>query len=374
LFSGILGIEIGLERAGFRTACALDLDKEAQAVATANGDRLGTFRYLCGDINDLSPEELLDAAGLRSGQVAILSGGPPCQPFSKSGHRKGVDDDRGLLFKRYLEYLAAIRPQSFILENVRGLYSSGAGKDFGLILSEFDASGYTVYWALVDAANHGVPQFRQRLFLVGFRDRIRFRFPLPTHGPPHEIASTLFDSREPFVTAGEAVADLDGRVNPPEYSGQFAHLLAEIPPGLNYSHYTAKRGHPAPLFGWRSKYWYFLCKAHPERPALTIQAYPGNNTGPFHWDSRRFAIEELRRIQTLPDWLDIDKPYFVAHRLLGNAVPPLLAEQIGIAVRAALEASESISQAEYIALRAAARGTLKSGSGAGKGRAELALA
>ena len=223
---------------------------------------------------------MLDAAGLRPGEAAVLSGGPPCQPFSKSGHRKGVDDDRGLLFKRYLEYLAVVQPRSFILENVRGLYSSGGGSEFTLVLNEFDASGYTVYWALVDAANHGVPQFRQRLFLVGFPDRIRFRFPTPTHGPEEDIAASLFDTREPFVTAREAVADLDGKVNPPDYSGQFAHLLPEIPPGLNYSYYTEKRGHATPLFGWRSKYWYFLCKAHPDRPALTIQAHPGTTPDP----------------------------------------------------------------------------------------------
>jgi len=248
------------------------------------------------------------------------------------------------------------------------------GRDFQLILKAFDATGYTVYWGLVDAANHGVPQFRQRLFIVGFRERIRFSFPQPTHGPPAESQGALFDDRAPFVTAGEAVSGVCAVPEAPAHVGRFAHLLKDIPPGMNYSYYTVERGHPEPVFEWRSKFWYFLCKAHPDRPSLTVQAHPGNNTGPFHWDGRRLAVQELQRLQSFPDWLVIDKPYFRAHRLVGNAVPPLLAEQIGAAVRSALDAEDPIGEPEYLEARASSRSTLRSGSGAGKGKAELASA
>jgi len=371
LFSGILGIEIALGRLGFSTRYAIDLDPVAKAVKDANARHLGTFPYVAGDLRSVEPQEILEVAGLEPGELTILTGGPPCQPFSKSGGRSGVLDERGRLFARYLDYLDVLRPQAFVLENVRGMVSSRGGADFRLILDAFDESGYTLYWKVVDAANYGVPQFRQRLFLVGFRERIRFAFPRETHGSDEDTEQTLFSDVQPFVTAGDAIRDLAGVVAPPPYSGQFAHLLSAIPPGLNYSYYTAERGHPQPIFGWRSKYWYFLLKGHPERPSLTVQAQPGNNTGPFHWDGRRFAVEELRRLQSFPDWLSLDVPYYVAHRLIGNAVPPLLAEAIGASVADALDGRELISKTDYLAARAAATLRVRSGSGAGKGKAKL---
>lgn len=370
LFSGLLGIDLGFERAGFTTRAALDFDPDAADVKVANADRLGEFPFLCEDITKLDPSDFAAEAHLGRGEAAMLVGGPPCQPFSKSGDRAGIDDDRGLLFARYLEYLDAIKPEAFLLENVRGMYSVRGGEDFRLILKLFEETGYTVYWKIVDAANYGVPQFRQRLFLIGFRDRIAFEFPRPTHGDPDEISSALFSDLQPFVTASEAVSGAATDSSP--YRGSFSHLLKEIPPGLNYSYYTAERGHPFPLFEWRSKYWYFLLKAHPARPSLTIQAYPGNNTGPFHWESRRFSVNELQRLQTFPDWLEIGKSYFVAHRLLGNAVPPVLAENFAKAIREALDQHEPLTSGEHLALRARESGYVRSGSGAGKGKAQIA--
>ena len=118
----------------------------------------------------------------------------------------------------------------------------------------------------------------------------------------------------------------------------------------------------------------FLLKLARNRPALTIQAYPGNNTGPFHWNNRRLAIAELLRLQSFPDWLVVEKPYLVAHRLIGNAVPPLLAEVIGGAVRDALAARAPISRLDYLAIRTAStrrNGIVKSGRGSGKGKMAL---
>jgi DNA (cytosine-5)-methyltransferase 1 len=130
LFSGILGIEIGLEWAGFKSRLALDLDSEAQGVVEANRGSLGDFPYLVGDINEISPQQILQESGLKPGEAALLAGGPPCQPFSKSGLRKGIDDGRGNLFSKYLEYLRVIRPQAFLLENVnaRELRRDARGK------------------------------------------------------------------------------------------------------------------------------------------------------------------------------------------------------------------------------------------------------
>jgi DNA (cytosine-5)-methyltransferase 1 len=371
MFSGILGLDIGLERAGFKTKLALDIDKHCKDVIDENRENLGDFPYVVGNINELSPHEVLEEAGLRSGEVALLSGGPPCQPFSKSGLRKGIDDDRGRLFERYLEYLQVIRPKAFILENVRGLFSSNKGEDFKVILNLFEETGYTIYWKIIDAANYGVPQFRQRLFIIGFRDRIKYEFPRETHSDGN---SQEDNELVPFVTVEKAIADLADNVKAPPYRGKYAHLLDEIPEGMNYSYYTEERGHPNPIFAWRSKFWYFLLKIDRKKPSLTIQAQPGNNTGPFHWKNRKLSIEELRRLQTFPDWLQVDKSYSIAHRMIGNAVPPILSEILGYSIMEALNKDENITQEEYLELREISdseASKVKSGRGSGKGKASV---
>lgn len=365
LFSGVLGIEQGLERAGFHTRLALDFDKDAYKAYESNKPLLGSYPFICEDINKVSPQRILKESSLKPEETAILAGGPPCQPFSKSGLRKGIQDERGSLFKRYLDYLKAIKPKSFLLENVRGMYSSRGGKDFQLILKSFEDSGYTVYWRIVDAANFGIPQFRQRLFLIGFRDRLRFNWPEETHADSD--STNLFNRYLPFVTVEDAIGDLE-EMQGPRLTGRYSHLVADIPEGMNYSYYTAERNHPNPLFGWRTKFWYFLLKIDRKRPSLTIQAYPGNNTGPFHWRNRRLAIDELKRLQSLPDWLKINASYMTAHRLIGNCVPPLIAEMMGREIMQALKANQKISPSEYLALRSQQEksGNVRSGRGSGK--------
>lgn len=351
LFSGIFGIEIGLEREGFKTKLAIDFDKDCRDVVKDNKKFFRDIPYICDDIYNISPEYALKMSGLRQGQVTLLAGGPPCQPFSKSGLRKGIKDKRGILFKRYLDFLTIIKPKVFLLENVKGLVSSRNGEDFKEIIKCFDQTGYLIYWKVIDAANYGVPQFRQRLFIIGFKERIKYSFPDFTHISPRKIEEMLFPDYEPFVSVKEAISNIPNKVKGPKLNGKYSHLLKDIPPGLNYSYYTKERNHPNPIFEWRSKFWYFLLKSNPNKPSLTIQANPGNNTGPFHWENRRFSIEELKRIQSFPDWFEINESYMIAHRLLGNAVPPLLAETLGNSINKALENGEQISKHEYLRIR-----------------------
>ena len=119
---------------------------------------------------------------------------------------------------------------------------------------------------------------------------------------------------------------------PPEPSeivrGKWGHLLPGIPPGDNYLHYTSERGHPDPIFEWRSRYWSFLLKLDPERPAPTIQAQPGPNVGPFHWENRRLRIPELQRLFTYPDNFEFVGRRNSVQAQIGNSVPPLLAQHV----------------------------------------------
>ena len=336
VFSGILGLEMGLHEAGFATKLAMDIDEGAKETVALNFPELD---YVIKDIADVTPSFILGKAGFEKGEIDFLAGGPPCQPFSKSGLRKGLNDMKGLLFQHYIDLLVRLEPRAFILENVRGIASSRNGEDWNKILSEFRKTRYTLYWKVLDAANFGVPQFRQRLFLVGFKKRIRFSFPQKTHGHASEAGGRL----KPFVTVQDAIGDLQCVRDYPPYRGKYAHLLKDIPEGLNYSYYCKERGYANPLFRWRSKFWNFLLKIDRNRPSLTIQACPGNNTGPFHWENRKLGVSELKRLQTIPDWFEMNGSYVRKHRHIGNAVPPLLAYKIGIQVAEALDEDDPLS-------------------------------
>src|SRR5207244_6587076 len=111
--------------------------------------------------------------------------------------------------------------------------------------------------------------------------------------------------------------------------GRWGHLFPEIPPGENYLFLTAHRGHPEPIFKWRSKYWSFLLKLSPDKPAWTIQATPGPSIGPFHWRNRRLSLAETKRLMTFPDDYEVLGSRTVWQKQLGNAVAPRLAEVLG---------------------------------------------
>jgi DNA (cytosine-5)-methyltransferase 1 len=204
-----------------------------------------------------------------------------------------------------------------------------------LILDRAAEEGYETTMQVVNAADHAVPQMRERLFVVGMLGK-RFEFPEPTHAknPGGDLLSA---GRLPWVTAGEAIGDLDTDANADD-TGHFAggkhhDLLRQIPPGDNYLFFTEKRGHPSPVFRWRSRYWSFLLKLSPDLPSWTIQARRSNNMGPFHWRNRILRIEEVKRLQTFPDDWYLAGTIEQQWRQVGNAVPPRLAERLGNALR-----------------------------------------
>jgi DNA (cytosine-5)-methyltransferase 1 len=329
LFTGVGGLDFGFEAAGFRTAVALELDRVACSTIRLNRD----WPLIEADINDVPSEELLAAASLEPGEADVLIGGPPCQPFSKSGYwSRGdalrLDDPRADTLCAYLRVLRDTRPKAFLLENVGGL--AYRGKDEGLrhILDGVDqinreaGTDYLVTWAKLNAADFGVPQFRERVFLIGSRDGREFQMPKPTHGEDPDLLGT-----EIYRTAWDAIGDLPASPNDPGLAmgGKWADLLPSIPEGENYLWHT-NRGGGEQLFGWRTRYWSFLLKLAKDRPSWTIQAQPGSAIGPFHWRNRKLSAAELCRLQTFPDGLVFDCGRTDVQKMLGNAVPSLLAE------------------------------------------------
>lgn len=344
LFSGIGGLDFGFEEAGYETRVALEWDKHACRTMRLNRD----WEIIEDDINKVSSATILARAGLRVGETDILFGGPPCQPFSKSGYwARGetlrLDDPRADTLTGFLRVLRDTRPRAFLLENVYGLVYQGKDEGLRYILDGIAkinhdiGTKYKVAWKPINCAAHGVPQIRERVFMVGDREGREFRFPDPTHAAPEAANDDSLGLLAPYRTAWDALGDL-GEPNDDEglrVGGKWGDLLPTIPEGENYLWHTS-RGGGKPLFGWRTRYWSFLLKLSKRLPSWTVQAQPGAAIGPFHWNNRRLTFQEMCRIQTFPDGLSIDCGRTEMQRQLGNAVPSLMAEVIAREIRAQL--------------------------------------
>lgn len=348
LFSGAGGLDLGCEAAGFETRAAVESDPTARQSLLANA--ASHFPSLTPertfqDIITLDYDRLLDAANLEPGETDLLHGGPPCTPFSKSGYwlayKRAGEDPKASLLDHYVEALRAIRPKALLMENVFGLaYQNHNRPILERFIADVHDAGYALDHKIILAADHGVPQLRQRLICIGIRSDLlgqpaaiwRFDWPADTHAGPHERRVDWDQSLLQHVTAAQALERLDPADNPPEVEeaidGTYADALREVPPGENYLHLTAKRGHPNPRFKWRTRYWSFLLKLHPDRPSPTIQGQPGPWVGPFHWQDRRLRVAELKRLMTFPDDYLVCGNRRDQQLQLGNAVPPLLAQRV----------------------------------------------
>jgi DNA (cytosine-5)-methyltransferase 1 len=346
LFSGAGGLDLGVERAGYQTVAAVEWDDDAADSMEKNAPthfpelrevlRANLYPLAAGSDDGVTTKDILKAGGLSTrNRPELLIGGPPCVAFSKSGFwldwkRDGVDPAASLL-QAYTRVLAESKPRFFVLENVYALtFNNKASKPaFERLLQEIDAAGYQFQWRVLNAADYGVPQARPRLFIVGSRKGDKLPdLPEPTHHGQWERRQTQ-GGPLPHFTTGEALAGLVTEPEPEEVvRGSWGHLLPDIPPGDNYLFYTAERGHPDPLFEWRSRYWSFLLKLDPGRPAPTIQAQPGPNVGPFHWENRRLRVPELKRLFTFPDDYAFVGRRGSVQSQIGNCVPPLLAERV----------------------------------------------
>ena len=333
LYTGAGGLDIGFEAAGFEIRVCVDND--AKAVESLRRNR-ASWPIISKSIHEVTVEEILERASLKSGETDVLIGGPPCQPFSKAGFwtpkgASGLADKRADTLGAYLAVLENAQPRTFLLENVHGLIYQGHDEGMRHLIegiarvNERTGSHYNPTWAIINAAVHGVPQRRERIFIVGASNGERFEFPEPTHA--ENETRDLFTRLQRYRTAWDAIGDLDVGRSRPELAmkGRWADLLPSIPEGKNYLELTERGKGPA-LFEWRSRYWNFLLKLAKNRPSWTIQAQPGPATGPFHWKNRRLSAHELARLQTFPDGYSWPSKIHDAQKLIGNAVPPLLAE------------------------------------------------
>jgi len=343
LYTGAGGLDYGFEAAGFVTAVAVEMSRASCETLRRNRK----WPVIERNIFDVPSGELLEVAGLKKGEAAVLIGGPPCQPFSKAGYwARGdslrLDDPRTGTLGEFLRVVRDTTPAAFVLENVEGLAYRGKDEGLQLLLSGIreinkkTRSNYRARFDVMNAADYGVPQIRKRVIMIAARDGSDFAFPPPTHGDPSDVQPGLFVPLEAYRTAWDALADVGPE--PGEdvaLRGRWADLLASIPEGHNYLWHTDRMGGEA-LFGWRRRYWSFLLKLSKRLPSWTVQAQPGPAIGPFHWANRRLAMRELCRIQTFPDDVRISGSRTEMQRQIGNAVPSLMGEVLARAIRAQL--------------------------------------
>lgn len=326
-FTGLGGMDLGLEAAGFRHLASVEWDEAARRSIKANGRDAAWNLLPTGDIEQVAQELVPSHVGLLRGELDLLVRAPPCQPYSKAAQwtpsaRKGLGDRRGQYLDDLLTLADRFNPQVVMLENVRGFVQgkTSAVSHIESRLREVDP-GYVVQHAVLDAVDFGVPQRRSRAIVVATRTGRRFEWPEP---------------RERRV-AWDAVADLGSQVELPRATGAWADLLPSIPEGQNYLFHT-DRGDGLPMFGYRTRYWSFLLKLAKSEPSWTLPAQPGPATGPFHWDNRPLSVAELLRLQSFPaDW-KVEGPRRTDQvRQIGNATPPLLAELLGRSVARHIE-------------------------------------
>lgn len=322
LFSGGGGLDIAFSDIGFNIKECVEIDSRFVETLKENSNKNGKIagaKISCIDIREYNPEFK---------NIDFIIGGPPCQTFSAAGARvagvKALNDKRGTLFEEYVRIVDLLKPKGFLFENVYRIVGAQNGEPWRLIQKAFKDIGYKIHWRILDASDYGVPQHRERLIIVGTKEG-EYKFPYPTHGNDSKSNKNLY-------TSGEALSNLSEKIEEKPFTGRHGHLLKDIPPGLNYSFYTEKMGHPNPIFGWRSKFSDYLYKADPERPVRTIKAQGGQYTGPLSWKNRAFTINEFKRLQTFPDNYNIKGNRQVQIMQIGNSVPPQLGRILALSV------------------------------------------
>jgi DNA (cytosine-5)-methyltransferase 1 len=316
LFSGAGGLDLGFKAAGFSIISSVEQDIDCCATLRANGFRA---------VRQQKVEEWLATDQAALAAPSVIFGGPPCQPFSKSAYwssssARGLEDTRADCVTAFMTAVAKLKPTCFLIENVPGFVTAG-GVDFveeALDRARADGLNYRFVWQILNCADFGVPQKRQRFFGVGSLSG-EFTFPNPTHMDSHV---TAWDALRRFRRSRKE------QLRP---KGRWADLLPTIPEGQNYLWHTA-RGGGHELFGWRTRYWSFLQKLSKVEPAPTIVATPAQDAGPFHWTNRHLSTAELAALQTFPRIYKFRGNRTSRRRQIGNAVPPLMSETLARAI------------------------------------------
>ncbi|EHO5625475.1 DNA cytosine methyltransferase [Salmonella enterica] len=360
LFSGAMGLDLGLEEAGFETVVCVEQDKAALKTIKTNKPSLAVFE---GSIVDCTGSDLINISGLgNKEEIDLIAGGPPCQAFSVFGNRLGLEDARGQLIFEYIRMIKEINPKVFVMENVRGLLSMSivpASKKKELLNSvdssafekgslikrvakEFNHLGYHVDCFVVNAANYGAPQIRERVILIGNRFGMKASFPEPL------FSNRIEDDLPSFKTLGDVIGPDSGFIDKyPEvmnFSPRKLKYLSMVPPGGNWRSMPVEMqkesmGKSWYLKGGRSAYWRKLSFQFPSPTVVTMPNHAG--TSMCHpTELRAISVGEAAAIQEFPDHWKFEGTTTEKFRQIGNAVPVRLGKVTGGVVMALLNRIE----------------------------------
>ena len=375
LFSGAMGLDIGIEKTG-RFEVLFCVEKEPAFCDTIRTNRDAgrlrpNLRVFEGEILDVDPLQVLDAVGLKPGEVDLLLGGPPCQSFSTAGRRRTVHDPRGTLLWQFLRFVDVMRPRFFLMENVRGLLSAAIrhrpiarrpekggpplapderpGSAVQLFAEDLQRleDAYHMDCFEVNAVNYGAPQLRERALFVGNRYGAVVDFPDPTHGCPdwRDRAPSLFEtgkSLQPWGTLGGAIGGLkDPGPTIMDFSPRKKRFLSMVPPGSNWRSLPVEvqqesMGRAWQAKGGRSGWWRRLSF---DLPCPTLVTMPNHaSTSLCHpSEVRALSLLEYALVQEFPrDW-EFRGSTYEQYAQVGNAVPVRLGEVAGEVVTSALD-------------------------------------
>ena len=352
LFSGIGGLDAGLHSAGFQPLFCVEKDRHALATLKIWLSQQKIECNIDEDVTNIYPERLRTKLGLSKGELDLIAGGPPCQSFSSIGKKQSLADERGLLLFQMIRYAKAFMPRAVLIEQVRGLLSAACvegvkGGVLKKLVGDLEELGYQVNHSILRAADYGVPQLRDRLFIIATLNK-KFTFPLPTHianADSNKSDRNIFHLLlKPYKTVGDVIKDLPqpvlkgeaenfpnhvdvtpardrARINgvpEGECLAKQLHLPAEQRQRLNPKKDTTK---------FRRLAW--------DKPSLTLR---GGEVFYHPYENRYLTPRECLRLHGFDDKRVLIGPIrgrcgtvknLDQHRLVANAVPPPLAKVIG---------------------------------------------
>jgi DNA (cytosine-5)-methyltransferase 1 len=309
LFSGCGGLDCGFHKAGYKTVWANDINKWAVQTFT---EYFGENIIIQKNIEDVFPE-----SDTTIPNCDLIIGGFPCQDFSVVWKQPGLEGDRGNLYKHYLRFINAKKPKAFVAENVKGLLTANKGRAIKEILKGFGEAGdgYLVKIQLYNFADYGVPQFRERVIIVGIRLDTGFNFvhPAPVYGEGRA---------NKYKTAGEALKGVekvkDFKTDEIKITEKTRKLLDRIPEGGNFKDIPADD--PEYVKGMIS---HVYRRIKLDEPAKTIIAAGGGGTWGYHYpEPRPLCNRERARLQSFSDDFEFKGSVAEVRRQIGNAVPP----------------------------------------------------
>lgn len=366
-----MGLDLGFEQAGFISTVSVENDRWAAATIGANRPDLAVIQRR---IQDVSTEEILEAAQLKRGEADVLIGAPPCEPFSFAGRRNGFKDERAECVDEFIRVVCEAKPRFFVMEQVPGFVRAAKrhisyyararmpssellpeerlGSAFDEIMAAFVGTGYSLSFQpgdssapLLNAADFGTPQKRRRFVLIGSRDGARVSLPKPTHVDPHRRAAGETDLAS-WVTLRVGLARLhDPKPEHTDFPSSWMHFLELVPEGGHWKHlpeelHKAALGgayddHSDPLTsGLKGGRTGFMRRLSWDAPSPTLVDRPTTKAGCLchPQETRPLSVREYARIQGFPDSWKICGPTSAKYRLIGQATPVPLARAVAAAL------------------------------------------